>query len=194
MFNPLRAFLAALLLAAACASSPAPAQETAGLRPAAPGIEDNLFVWTDTCNAYVLRDGDAAILFDLGDGGVIDRLGEIGVKKVEWVLFTHHHREQCQGAPKLKAWKPQVAAPEAERALFEKPTDFRKMKPSLGDKYTVYGASYARPPWSRSRSTGRSRPPTRSAGAGARSAASRRAATAPGGCRTSSRREAAGSP
>ncbi len=141
-----RLSLPALLIAAACAPIPAPAQDAPGLRPAAPGIEDNLFVWTDTCNAYVLRDGDAALLIDLGDGGVLERLGGIGVKKVEWVLFTHHHREQCQGAPKLKEWKPQVAAPEAERALFEKPTDFRKMKPSLGDKFTVYGASYARPP------------------------------------------------
>jgi hypothetical protein len=26
----------------------------------------DLFVWTDTCNVYVLRDGDAALLIDLG--------------------------------------------------------------------------------------------------------------------------------
>ena len=48
-------------------------------------------------------------------------LGEIGVRRVEWVLFTHHHREQCQGAARLAAWKPQIAAPEIERALFEEP-------------------------------------------------------------------------
>lgn len=57
----------------------------------------NLFAWTDTCNVYVLRDGDSALLFDLGDGSVLSHLDEIGVKRVEWVLFTHHHREQCQG-------------------------------------------------------------------------------------------------
>src|SRR5213593_3097280 len=55
-----------------------------------------LFAWSDTCNVYVLRDGDAALLIDLGDGSVLEHLGEIGVKRVEWVLFTHHHREQCQ--------------------------------------------------------------------------------------------------
>ncbi len=106
----------------------------------------NLFVWTDTCNVYVLRDGDAALLIDLGDAGVLDHLGEIGVRRVEWVLFTHHHREQCQGATKLAAWKPQIAAPEIERALFEEPARFRKAKPTLGDAYTVHGASYVRPP------------------------------------------------
>jgi glyoxylase-like metal-dependent hydrolase (beta-lactamase superfamily II) len=64
-------------------------------------LTPDLFVWTDTCNVYVLRDGDAALLIDLGDGSVLDRLEDIGVKRVEWVLFTHHHREQCQGAPRL---------------------------------------------------------------------------------------------
>ena len=79
----------------------------------------DLYRWTDTCNVYVLRDGDAALLIDLGDGSVLDHLGEIGVKRVEWVLFTHHHREQCQGASRLKGSGAKVAGPEAERALFE---------------------------------------------------------------------------
>jgi glyoxylase-like metal-dependent hydrolase (beta-lactamase superfamily II) len=114
-------------------------------RPAAE-LFPELFVWTDTCNVYVLRDGDAALLIDLGDGSVLDRLGDIGVKRVEWVLLTHHHREQCQGATRLKGSGAQVAAPEAERALFERPTDFRKMNVSLGDTFTIHGASYVRPP------------------------------------------------
>ncbi len=132
-----------LAVAVGCAALPAAAQD---LKPAAPGVDDGLFVWTDTCNVYVLRDGDAAILFDLGDGGVLDRLGEAGVRRVEWVLFTHHHREQCQGARRLKDIDAKVALPEAERALFERPYDFRRMRPSLNDKFTVYGASYVRPP------------------------------------------------
>ncbi len=106
----------------------------------------DLFQWNDTCNVYILRDGDAAMLIDLGDGSVLDHLGELGIKKVEWVLFTHHHREQCQGHPKLSAWKPQIGVPEKERALFEPPADFCKWKPSLGDQFTVYGSRYARPP------------------------------------------------
>ncbi len=110
------------------------------------GPESNLFVWTDTCNVYVLRDRDAALLIDLGDARVLDHLNEIGIRRVEWVLFTHHHREQCQGAARLAAWKPQIAAPEIERALFEEPTKFRKAKPTLGDAHAVHGASYVRPP------------------------------------------------
>ncbi len=120
-----------------------------GFRQPDPRGRPDLFVWTDTCHVYVLRDGDAALLIDLGDGRVLEHLGEIGVHRVEWVLFTHHHREQCQGAPRLAPWREagtRVAAPEAERALFERPTEFRKMQVRLGDTFTVYGASYVRPP------------------------------------------------
>lgn len=138
-----RCFFTALwglcLLSAAAAAG-------AQLRPVTIGPEKDLFVWTDTCNVYVLRDGDAAMLIDLGDGSVLDHLAEIGVRRVEWVLFTHHHREQCQGAAKLEPWKPQIGVPEIERVLFEKPATFRKAKPALGDAYTVHGASYVRPP------------------------------------------------
>jgi len=106
----------------------------------------NLLIWTDTCNVYVIRDGDTALLIDLGDGSVLEHLPEIGVQDVEWILFTHHHREQCQGYPRLKGWDTKIAAPQAERSLFERPSTFRKMKPALGDTFTVYGSSYVRPP------------------------------------------------
>ncbi len=106
----------------------------------------DLHVWTDTCNVYVLRNGDSAVLVDLGDGSVLERLSEIGVRDVEWVLFTHHHREQCQGYARLKPWSAKIAAPEAERVLFEQPATFRKMRPALSDRFTVHGASFVRPP------------------------------------------------
>jgi glyoxylase-like metal-dependent hydrolase (beta-lactamase superfamily II) len=109
-------------------------------------LHPQLFLWSDTCNVWVLRDGDAALLVDLGDGSVLDHLHEIGVKRVEWVLFTHHHREQCQGAPRLIGSATKFAAPAGERALFETPASFRKMQVRLQDAYTIHGASYVRPP------------------------------------------------
>jgi len=109
-------------------------------------IAPDLFVWSSTCNAYVLRDGDAALMIDLGDGSVLDHLGEIGVKNIEWLLLTGHHRELLQGVGKLDRAKTQLAAPMEEQALFETPNEFRKWHPRLGDKYSVHGASYVRPP------------------------------------------------
>jgi glyoxylase-like metal-dependent hydrolase (beta-lactamase superfamily II) len=127
-------------------SAVAPCGAGSQFRPVSVGSGLDLFVWTDTCNVYVLRDGDTALLIDLGDGSVLDHLEQIGVSQVEWVLFTHHHREQCQGAPRLQGRDTRIAAPEAERALFEEPMRFRKAKPSLGDAHSVHGASYVRPP------------------------------------------------
>ena len=109
-------------------------------------IAAGIFQWTDTCNVYVIRDKDAALLIDLGDGSVLDHLSEIGVKSVEWVLFTHHHREQCQGGAKLKETGAKVATSLIEKPFLENPLSFRKMRPTLGDPFTVYGASFVRPP------------------------------------------------
>lgn len=114
-------------------------------------VASGILCWTDTCNVYVIKEGTAAILIDLGDGSVLDALPQIGVTQVEWVLYTHHHREQCQGHAKLAGHAVgkggvKVAVPANERELFEKPLAFRKAVPQLSDKLTVHGASYVRPP------------------------------------------------
>jgi glyoxylase-like metal-dependent hydrolase (beta-lactamase superfamily II) len=145
MVRVIRLCLAAFGFATLTAAVNAAAVMTTFRQPDAKAHPD-LFVWTDTCNVYVLRDGDAALLIDLGDGSVLDHLNEIGVRRVEWVLFTHHHREQNQGYPRLQGWSPKIAAPEAERALFERPADFRKMNVRLRDPFTIHGASFVRPP------------------------------------------------
>ena len=83
--------LIAILCGAAVASASTIA--AAEFRQPAPDVHPDLFVWTDTCNVYVLRDNDTALLIDIGDGSVLDRLADIGVTRVEWVLVTDHHRE-----------------------------------------------------------------------------------------------------
>lgn len=122
------------------------AESKPGLRQPDPKAHPDLFVWTDTCNVHVLRDGDSALLIDLGDGSVLNHLADIGIKHIDWVLLTHHHREQCQGIERINRTTTKIAAPKAEQALFEKPTEFRKWFPTLGDTFSVYGASYVRPP------------------------------------------------
>ncbi|HCN75939.1 MAG TPA: hypothetical protein DIT13_01945 [Verrucomicrobiales bacterium] len=114
----------------------------AAFEEAAPGIH----VWKDTCNVHVIQSGDAALLINLGDGSVLDHLEKIGVKRVEWVILTDHHREVCQGAPKLDRTVTRVAASEIEKEILEAPLSFRKWHPRLGDKHSVHGASYVRPP------------------------------------------------
>lgn len=129
------------------------AASAAVLKPVDASGWPGLFLWTDTCNVYVVREGDAALLIDLGDGSVLDHLGEVGVERVEWVLFTHHHREQCLGGARwtgagqeTQPSRPWFAGPAAEWELFERPADFRKLEVRLGDAFTIHGASYVRPP------------------------------------------------
>ena len=121
------------------------AQPPGGLAPAHPDWPD-ILVYQDTCNVHVIRDGGSAILVNLGDGGVLAHLEKAGIKNIDWVLFTDHHREQCQGISNINRERTKVAAPASERELFERPLDFRKWRPALSDKHTVHGASYVRPP------------------------------------------------
>ena len=46
----------------------------------------------------------------------------------------------------MKGIGAKMAAPEAERALLERPTDFRKLNVRLGDPLTIHGSSCVRPP------------------------------------------------
>ncbi|MCA9045520.1 MAG: hypothetical protein KDA69_14435, partial [Planctomycetaceae bacterium] len=64
-----------------------------------PAIENvsNAYRFTDTCNTFVLRSGDAALLINVGDGLVFEHLTDMGVERGEQVLLTDHHRENCQG-------------------------------------------------------------------------------------------------
>lgn len=83
-------------------------------------LSENLFVAEDTCNVYLVRSGDAGLLIDAGSGAVAEVLGEADIEKVEWILHTHHHRDQCWGTPRLVSeLGAKVAAPEYERYYFE---------------------------------------------------------------------------
>ncbi len=108
-------------------------------------VAKDIYLFPDICNVYVIKSGELGLLIDLGTGDVLDHLKEIGINKIEWVLFTHHHREQTQGYQRLKNTGAKVAVPEVEKALFETPLNFRKMAHALSDAFTVHGASYVRP-------------------------------------------------
>ena len=82
-------------------------------------ISDSLYLFADTCNVYVIADGDSAVLIDAGSGSVLDYLDQMGIRNVEWVLHTHHHRDQCAGTPRLRERGARVAVPEFERHLFD---------------------------------------------------------------------------
>jgi len=87
-------------------------------------ISPNLYLLRDTCNVYVLKNGDRALLIDFGSGHVLKLLGQIGVTKVEGILHTHHHRDQCQGDARAVAERIPIHVPAHERHLFEDAENF----------------------------------------------------------------------
>ena len=89
--------------------------EDARLKP----LSEHLFAFADTCNVYLVTDADAGLVIDAGSGAVADHVADAGVGSLEWVLHTHHHRDQCWGTPRLVAEHgTRVAVPEHERYLF----------------------------------------------------------------------------
>jgi len=70
-------------------------------------LPDGLQVFSDVVNVGVLERGGRRLLIDCGEG-------DLG-GPADWILVTHHHRDQWSGAAKLGA---KVAVPEVERRFF----------------------------------------------------------------------------
>lgn len=67
------------------------------LEPVVPGV----FRCRGAVHVYVIGQGGGRVLVDLGDGGVLDRVGELGWGSVTDVLITHGHRTQFEGMERL---------------------------------------------------------------------------------------------
>lgn len=87
-------------------------------------LSDNLFLLEDTCNVYLVRNGSRAVLVDFGSGKILDFLPGLGVSQVDWILHTHHHRDQCQGDFKANERAIPIAVPAHERHLFAEAENF----------------------------------------------------------------------
>jgi glyoxylase-like metal-dependent hydrolase (beta-lactamase superfamily II) len=82
-------------------------------------LSENLYLFEDSCNVYIIKHGTRATLVDFGTGDVLRALPRIGVAKVERVLVTHHHRDQVQGLADLNDYEFLVTVPKEEARFFE---------------------------------------------------------------------------
>lgn len=104
-------------------------------------LSDHLYRFSDIVNTYIIVDDDKALLIDSGAGAVVGSLSETGASALEWVLHTHHHRDQCAGTPALAAGGARVAVPEHERHLFEEAELFwrtRRVYDNYDDRNTFF--------------------------------------------------------
>lgn len=123
--------VAVLLSSAMAATLTASAVETRQLSP-------NLYVYRGPINVGILCSGDTALLFDCGDGTVTDVLAELGIKKVDQILFTHHHRDQACGAGMFVENGTKLVVPDAERAWFDDVESYWNDRKSRWDIYNFH--------------------------------------------------------
>ncbi|MDP6126151.1 MAG: MBL fold metallo-hydrolase, partial [Candidatus Latescibacteria bacterium] len=84
----------------------------------------NIYRYEDSCHVYIVRKGDRAIAIDFGTGGVLDELSSIGVSHLDWVVHTHHHRDQCEGDHLAVEQGAKIAVPEWEAHYFSEAEHF----------------------------------------------------------------------
>jgi glyoxylase-like metal-dependent hydrolase (beta-lactamase superfamily II)/ribosomal protein S18 acetylase RimI-like enzyme len=81
-------------------------------------ISDHIYIHHGTINVGVLLNGDRALLIDFGNGTVKDSLNGLGVKGIDKVIWTHHHRDQASGFMAMDSIN--VGVPEQEYNWFAK--------------------------------------------------------------------------
>ena len=87
-------------------------------------LGNGIFLIDDCVNVYAVVRDSAALLIDFGSGLVLDRLDEIGAKRVEAVLMTHHHRDGAQGLVDIGKYEFQLIVPKAEKMHFAEAEKF----------------------------------------------------------------------
>lgn len=80
-------------------------------------IEEGIWRIKDSCNVYLIRQNEKAVLIDFGTGRVMELLKELGISRIEAVLLTHHHRDQAEGLEKAVRAGIPVFVPETEYEL-----------------------------------------------------------------------------
>ncbi|HOE10919.1 MAG TPA: MBL fold metallo-hydrolase [bacterium] len=99
-------------------------------------LSDHLYRFHDTCDVYVIVFENRALCIDFGAGDVLKELGALGVSHLDWVLHTHHHRDQCQGDHLARKHGARLAVPRYERFLFDEAENFWRNR-RLYDVYNV---------------------------------------------------------
>jgi len=82
-------------------------------------LSEHLYVLDDTCNVYVMKSDDRALLVGFGSGEILKRLPEMGIRQVDEVVLTHHHRDQAQGLCDLESPGFRLDVPDQEARFFE---------------------------------------------------------------------------
>ena len=82
-------------------------------------LSESLWLFRDTANVYIVRRGTHCLLVDFGAGDALEQLDDLEIETVDWIVHTHHHRDQAQGDERAVERGISIAVPAHERHLFE---------------------------------------------------------------------------
>ena len=107
-------------------------------------VQPNIYKLQDACNVYLLKSGHSGILIDAGSERRDEALAEIGVEQIDWVLFTHFHRDQGTGNASLKNQGAKIAIGSLEQDHLHPALNQRPVDPAdrylLGDGVANHGS------------------------------------------------------
>jgi len=87
-------------------------------------LSTHMYIYHSNINVGIIVSEGKALLIDFGNGEIESILKELDVKKIDLVLFTHHHRDQACGLKQNADI--QVGIPAAEASWFENVEDYWK--------------------------------------------------------------------
>ncbi len=113
-----------------------------GCAPLAEQIAPRVWRFLDSCAVYVVRTEAGAIAFDFGSGRWLARAREAGLSRLDHVLLTHHHADQCAGLEARRRRAFAVHAPAGEERFLD-PARLRAYAESVRAlEYVPFPASY----------------------------------------------------
>ncbi len=86
-------------------------------------LTSHVALFHDVVNVGVIRSHNKALLIGSGDAAILGAAKRLGINSIDWVLYTDHHRDQCEGAARLKQAGVRIAVPAAEARFFRDATE-----------------------------------------------------------------------
>ena len=87
-------------------------------------VSPHVSIYHDVINVGVININGKALIIDSGEGDILKVAESLGISDIEWVLYTHFHRDQCAGAGLLKQSGVKLCVPASEEPYFHQATEF----------------------------------------------------------------------
>ncbi len=100
-------------------------------------LTPHLYWIEDTCSVYLVVKGEKGLLIDCGTGFLPAALETTPIRKVDQLLLTHFHRDQCSAAAEWVEHGVWVGVPFAEKRFLEE-ADLLRASYDIFDNYTSF--------------------------------------------------------